>query len=160
MINKFFEDEKITEDDLYFMCYMVERISRTIHQRNKYTVNKIGYDELVRLISLADVLHCENPLKLVNEWIEEYRLEEGDFDITDVDKELVDNIPSEISIGKMYKRLIVQTLGEDEDYVQGMLRVYNSPITEILDDYSAAGYYAPSYIIKRAYEAGTFNAVG
>ena len=46
MKNKFFPDEDITENDLYFMCYMVERVARELHQRNKYVVNKIGYEEL------------------------------------------------------------------------------------------------------------------
>ncbi|WP_310602578.1 hypothetical protein [Anaerosporobacter sp.] len=160
MENKLFEDEEITEDDLYFMCYMIERVSRATHQRNCYTVNKIGYDSLVRLISSASILHCENPLKIEAEWIEEFGLEKGEFDVTNVDPHLVTEIPTATAIGKMYKRLIVQTLTEGEDYIQGLIRVYNSPITEVLDDYEAAGYYAPSYIIKRAYEAGTFNAVG
>ena len=65
MKNKFFPDEEITENDLYFVCYMIERIARELHQRNKYVVNKIGYDELVNKISVANVLHCENPLKIV-----------------------------------------------------------------------------------------------
>ena len=82
MKNKFFPDEEITENDLYFVCYMIERIARELHQRNKYVVNKIGYDELVNKISVANVLHCENPLKIVDEWIKEYNLEKGDFDIT------------------------------------------------------------------------------
>ena len=33
MTNIFFEDEKITKNDLYFVCYMIERISRKIHQK-------------------------------------------------------------------------------------------------------------------------------
>ncbi len=160
MENKLFGGEEVNENDLYFVCYMVERISRKIHQKNSYMINKIGYDELVRLISSASILHCENPLKIEDEWIKEFQLEKGSFDITDVDPDLVSVIPSPTAIGKVYKRLIVQTLSDDEDYVQGMIRVYNSPITDVLDDYNAAGYYAPSYIIKRAYEAGTFNAVG
>ena len=88
MKNKFFPDEEITENDLYFVCYMIERIARELHQRNKYVVNKIGYDELVNKISVANVLHCENPLKIVDEWIKEYNLEKGDFDISDVYKDL------------------------------------------------------------------------
>ena len=92
MKNKFFPDEEITENDLYFVCYMIERIARELHQRNKYVVNKIGYDELVNKISVANVLHCENPLKIVDEWIKEYNLEKGDFDITDVDKDLAEII--------------------------------------------------------------------
>ena len=75
MKNKFFPDEEITENDLYFVCYMIERIARELHQRNKYVVNKIGYDELVNKISVANVLHCENPLKIVDEWTKEYNLE-------------------------------------------------------------------------------------
>ena len=52
----------------------------------------------MRLISLANVLHCENPLKIEDEWIREYKLEKGNFDITDVDLELVDEIPSETHV--------------------------------------------------------------
>ena len=84
MTNKFFPDEDITENDLYFMCYIIERIARELHQRNKYVVNQIGYDVLVKKISVANVLHCENPLKIVDEWINDYNLERGDFDITNV----------------------------------------------------------------------------
>ena len=94
MTNKFFPEEQITENDLYFLCYMVERVARKLHQKNKYVVNSIPKDEWVRLISLANVLHCENPLKIENEWIEEYKLKKGNFDIADVDPELVDEIPA------------------------------------------------------------------
>ena len=98
MTNKFFPEEQITENDLYFLCYMIERVARKLHQKNKYVVNSIAKDEWVRLISLANVLHCENPLKIEDEWIREYKLEKGNFDITDVDLELVDEIPSETHV--------------------------------------------------------------
>lgn len=94
MTNRFFENEEITDNDLYFLCYMIERVARKLHQRNKYVVNCIEKEEWERLISLANVLHCENPLKIEDEWIEEYHLEKGDFDIAKVDTELVDEIPS------------------------------------------------------------------
>ena len=110
MTNKFFPEEQITENDLYFLCYMIERIARKLHQKNKYVVNSIAKDEWVRLISLANVLHCENPLKIEEEWIEEYKLVKGNFDIMDVDLELVDEIPSETQMGKVYTRLILSTL--------------------------------------------------
>ena len=54
MINKFFPEEQITENDLYFLCYMIERVARKLHQKNKYIVNSIAKDEWVRLISLAN----------------------------------------------------------------------------------------------------------
>lgn len=59
MINKYF-DEPIVENDLFFICFLIEKASRHIHQRNAYVVNKLGYDPLYHLISVANVLHCEN----------------------------------------------------------------------------------------------------
>lgn len=156
MTNIFFEDEEITDNDLYFLCYMIERVARKLHQRNSYVVNQISKAEWLRLISLANVLHCENPLKIEDEWIEEYHLEKGDFDITSVDPELVDQIPSATQIGKVYMRLILSTLQPGEDYIDGMIRVYNDEICEIIDNYNSSAYYEPSYVITRAYNDGTF----
>jgi len=42
MINKHFPDEEIEFDDLYFTCYMIERVARNLHQKNRYVVNAIG----------------------------------------------------------------------------------------------------------------------
>ena len=64
MKNKYFPDEEITMNDLYFVCYMIERVARHIKQKNKYVVNAIGKDELYHLLSCASTLHCENPEKV------------------------------------------------------------------------------------------------
>lgn len=125
-------------------------------KRNKYVVNHIDKDEWERLISLANVLHCENPLKIEDEWIEEYELKKGDFDITKVDAELVDEIPSPTQMGKVYMRLILSTLQPEEDYVDGLIRVYNDEICETIDNYNCSAYYEPSYVITRAYNDGGF----
>lgn len=156
MTNLFFPDEKITENDLYFLCYMIERIARKLHQRNKYVVNKITKEEWHRLISLANVLHCENPLKIESEWIELYELKNGNFDITNIDSELVTEIPSSTQMGKVYMRLILATLQPEEDYIDGMLRVYNDEICDTIDNYNSSAYYEPSYVITRAYNQGGF----
>lgn len=156
MTNQFFPEDEITTNDLYFICYMVERVARKIRQRNRYVVNEIGEKEWYRLISLADILHCENPLKIENEWIEEYGLANGTFDITKVDPTLVDEIPKATQIAKVYMRLIIATLKSGEDYVQGLLRVYNDDLCEIIDNYNSSAYYEPSYVITRAYYEGGF----
>ncbi len=156
MTNMFFKDEIITENDLYFICYMIERVSRCLHQRNVYVVNAVSPEEWRRLISLANVLHCENPLKVVDEWVEEYQLEGGNFDIEDVDKELVERIPSPTQIGKVYMRLIVDSLLPEEDYIDALIRVYNDEICLKIDDYNCSAYFEPSYVILRAYLNGGF----
>lgn len=156
MKNIFFEDEEVTKNDLFFLCYMIERVARKLHQRNRYVVDSIARDEWMRLISLANVMHCENPLKIEAEWIEDYGLQEGEFDITDVDRSLVDRIPTALDMGKVYTRLIVDTLQPGENYVDGLIRVYRDEICEVLDNYNAAAYYEPSYVVARAYNDGGF----
>ena len=110
----------------------------------------------MRLISRANVLHCENPLTIEHERIKEHKLAKGNFDITDVDSELVDEIPSETQMGKVYTRLILSTLQPTEDYIDGMIRVYNDEICDTLDNYNSSAYYEPSYVITRAYNNGGF----
>lgn len=47
--------------------------------KNKYVVNKIGKEELYHLISVANVLYSENPLKVEEEWINDYELKDSAF---------------------------------------------------------------------------------
>ena len=156
MTNKYFEDEAITENDLFFVCYMIERVARKLHQHNKYVVNTIGYDELYHLMSVANVLHSSNPKQVEEDWINDYMLEKGDFDITLVNRELCYKIPTELDMGKVYSRLIVDTALPNEDYVSGIIRVYNNEICETIDNYNGSAYYEPSYVIARAYNEGGF----
>jgi hypothetical protein len=119
-------------------------------------VNTIGREALYHLISVANVLHCENPLKVENDWIKDYNLESGDYDITKVDREFAEIIPTPLEMGELYQRLIVDTMTVAEDYVDGILRVYNDPICDVIDNYNCSAFYEPSYVIARAYQAGGF----
>ena len=156
MTNIYFPDEEITRDDVKFICYMIERVARRLHQESSYVVKKLGKENLNHLISVANVLHCKNPLDVEDEWIDEYRLEEGNLDITDVDYDLVDRIPTALQIGKVYERLIHDTAMSNETEVEGIIRVYNDEICEKIDNYNCSAYYEPSYVIARAYYQGGF----
>lgn len=113
-------------------------------------VNYISREEWERIISLASVFHSENPLKIENEWIEEYQLDQGDFDIADVYTELVEVLPSGTQMGKVYMRLILSTQKPGKDFVESMIRVYNDEICDVIDNYNCSAYYEPSYVITRA----------
>lgn len=156
MKNIYFPDEEIKKNDVYFICYMIERVARKLHQRNKYVVNEIGKENLEHLISVANVLHAENPLAVEDDWIEEYDLAEGNVDVTAVDPELVTTIPSAIQMGKVYQRLIYDTMLPGESEVEGIIRVYNDEICDVIDNYNCSAYYEPSYVIARAYQNGGF----
>ncbi len=156
MTNKYFPEEKIQTNDLYFICYMIERVARKLHQKNCFVVNSIGKDGLEHLISVAKVLHAKNPEEVEDEWIEEYGLSKGDFDIALVDRDLVEKIPSATQMGKVYQRLISDTLQQGETEVDGIFRVYNDSLCDVIDNYNCSAYYEPSYVIARAYYQGGF----
>ena len=157
MTNIYFPDEEVTVNDLYFVCYMVERIARQLKQSNKYVVNTLGKQALREKLSLANVLHCDNPDAVAYDWIEAYGLQLGEYDVSKVNPRYTNHIPTATQMGKVYSRLVVSTLQEGEDYADGMIRVYNHPICEIIDDYNSSAYYEPSYVLTRSYWAGSFN---
>ena len=47
-------------------------------------------------------------------------------------------------------------LEANEDYIDGILRVYNNPICDVIDNYNCSAFYEPSYVIARAYQNGGF----
>lgn len=157
MKNVFFPDEEITENDLYFICSLIERTARQLRQANKYVVNGMGERGLSEKLSIANVLHSVNPLAATQQIIEDYNLQPGTHDVTVVNPALVDTIPTPLQMGKVYTRLILSTLRPDEDYVQGIIRVYNNEICTIIDNYNGSAYYEPSYVQTRAYNQGSFN---
>lgn len=157
MKNIYFPDEEVTTDDLFFVCSLIERVARELKQTNRYVVNTIGKERLRQKLSLAGVLHCENPQAVVQQVSEEANLQKGTFNITDIDHTLVTQIPTPLDMGKVYSRLILSTNQKDKDYAEGIIRVYNNPICQIIDNYNGSAYYEPSYVLTRSYFNGAFN---
>ena len=155
MNNKYFPDEEIGFNDIYFVCYMIERIARKLHQHNRYVVERMGENGLYRQLSLASTTHCLNPLQVEDEWIEEYHMEKGTFDITNINLSYTDKVPSPTQMGKVYARLI-QSVSNPDNLLQVFRQVYNSPVSDTIDNHNCSAYYAPSYVQTRAYFNGVF----
>jgi len=66
MTNIYFPDEEVTVNDLYFVCYMVERIARQLKQPNKYVVNTLVWEfqlkDRIVGVWVDEVKLCENSL--------------------------------------------------------------------------------------------------
>lgn len=59
-------------------------------------------------------------------------------------------------MGKAYTRFIIDTLSTNENYVDGIIRVYNNDICDVIDNYNCSAFYEPSYVIARTYQNGGF----
>lgn len=144
------EDKKY--NDLFFLCSLIEYIARKTKNKRRVIVNALGKDELQHIYELADVYHSENIDKLTHELINEYHIANGTFD----NIENIQPVPTHWDIGKVYKRLIIAVCeNKNISLVDGLIDVYNSSISDDIDNYRSSMYYEnPSYLFA-SYKAGS-----
>jgi len=139
------EDKK--SNDLFYVCSVIDYIARKTRNTRKDTVNSLGTVNIHKLYRLADVYHCENIEKVTDEFISDAAIQTGDFDnITSCDYK----VPTCWEIGRVYSRLIKQVANEQKkDNINTLFEVYNSWITESIDNYNSDMYYSnPDYIFQ------------
>lgn len=156
MNNIYFPDEQIGFNDIFFVCYMIERTARHLMQPNRYVVERMGKEGLERQLSIANTNHCLNPNQVVSDWTDEYGLTQGDFDVTLIDPQFTEKFPTDVQMGKVYARLAESVATADDNLAATIIKIYESPICATIDNYNTGAYYEPSYIQTRAYYAGTF----
>ena len=110
-------------------------------------VNKLNNENLSRIYEYADVYHCENIEKIAEEFIAEATITPGVYDNEAACKY---EVPSYWDIGKVYQRLITMVCNEKkQDVISCLINVYNSFISEVIEDYNCSMYYEnPSYIYE------------
>ena len=77
MKNIYFPDEDILEDDLFYVCFIIEKIARLAKQPVSYIVRQIGEKNLYHLLSCAQALHCDNPEKVARECVNDYAIQKN-----------------------------------------------------------------------------------
>lgn len=148
--------ENPKENDLFFLCSLIEYIGRRTKNQRGLIVNALGKKELQHIYDYADVYHCENIDKVSDELTEKHRILEGHYDnIADARYA----IPSHWDIGKVYQRLILDVAhATGSDVIETLMVVYNSWITRKIDNYNSSMYYEnPSYLFE-SYKEGAVLA--
>ncbi|MBP3487930.1 MAG: hypothetical protein J6K53_05995 [Roseburia sp.] len=135
------------DNDLFYTCSLIDYIARKTKNTRSDVVNKLGKERLEKIYDLADVYHCDNVERVSDDFIEEARIESGNYDNVGQCRY---SIPSYWDIGKVYKRLIKQVCENDNiSVIDALLKVYNSFISPKIDDYNSSVYYEnPSYIYE------------
>jgi hypothetical protein len=148
MINR----EAQTENNIFFVCSLIEYIARATKNTRKNVVNQLGREEIAHYFELADVYHCENIDKLTAELTSKHHIETGIFNN---EASCRYTPPSYFDIAKVYKRLIVSIMQyKSISFTDALIEVYNSWITEKIDDYNSSMYYeSPDYVFQ-SYIAG------
>lgn len=139
--------ESTKDNDLFFVCGLIDYIARRTKNKRADIVNWLGRERLQKIYSLADVYHSDNIDRVSDDFIKETPIPDGTFDNV---AECKYAIPSHWDIAKVYKRLIRQVAQEEQiDAVDALIKVYNSFLSEKIDDYNSSLYYEnPSYLFE------------
>ena len=139
--------ESKKDNDLFYTCSLIDYIARKTKNIRADIVNNLGKKNLEKIYDLADVYHCDNIDSVSEEFIEKCNIQDGKFDNGGECKYA---IPTYWDIGKVYKRLIKQVSEIEEiPVIDALIKVYNSFISEKIDDYNSSVYYEnPSYIFE------------
>ena len=133
---------------IYFLhADLIDYIARKTKNKRADVVNTLGEERIRKIYDLADVYHCDNIERVSDDFICESGMEDGTFDNV---KMCGYAIPSHWDIGKVYKRLI-KSVSEYEkiDVIDALMKIYNSFISEKIDDYNSSMYYEnPSYLLE------------
>ncbi len=143
------------EDDLFFVCTIIECVARTTHNKPKDIVAKISDSELIHELKVASVNHCLSFEQICDEWIEKFHIQNGKFENI---SECKYNVPTETSIGRVYQTLISNVCESDEELISTIRRVYNSFISDEISNFNSNVYYSNPDYIKCSYEAGELLA--
>ena len=138
----------VNKDDLFFVCTMIEYVSRTTHNRSRDVVARMSDEELMHQLRVANVNHCLSFEQVCDEWIEQF----------DIKESCKYKVPAVTSIGKVFQRLILSVHKEDINLIEDIRKVYNSFISDEISDYNSSLYCSNPDYIKCSYEAGTILA--
>lgn len=133
------------ENNLYYICSMIEYIGRKTHNKVKDVLSYINKKDIKHELDVASVNHCLSFEQVSDEWIEKYKIKNGTFDNMTTCKF---EIPSYTSIGKVYLELILSVSNKD-NIIENIYNVYNSFISDAISNFNSSMYYSnPSYILN------------
>lgn len=123
------------ENDLYYATSMVEYVGRKTKNSRTLIVQKLGMDGIRYLIDFADVNHCLSFEQVSDELIEDYKIQNGNFNSVDACKF---EVPSATRIGKVYARLIESLSESEEQYAEKMYEVFTSDLPDAISDFNSS----------------------
>ena len=141
--------ENNLKNNLFFVCSLIELLSRNTNNKKEYIVNKLGIDRITKIYNLAEVYHSENIDKIVQELIDECDIKIGNYKL-----KIKDNKPTFWEIGRVYQQLILNITNNEANYIEVLIKDLSSWIIEKIDNYDSSLYYENSDYIYNCYIEG------
>ena len=125
-------------DDVFFVCCIIEHTARKTKNKRGKILNTIGRIGLLKELKDAEISHCLAFDRNVEDWVENYKITEGDFDTISNCKYF---IPSSTDIGYQYARLI-QELNKGEEISETFERVFDNFLSDRISNFNSSFFSA------------------
>ena len=140
----------MTNNDLFYVCSLIEYIARQTKNKRKVVVNCLGIDGIKKQLHDASVNHCLPFEQVGDEVINDYKIPMGNFDsITNCKYK----VPSFQDIGKLYAILVESSI-ENGDFSTEVMNIFSSFISDEISRFNTDLYYQNPDYIKCSYKAG------
>lgn len=137
-------------NDLFFVCSLIEYIGRKTKNRRADVIDHLG-DDLVRIYKYADVFHCKPIEKAADDFIQKDAIPDGTYDnLSNCNY----TIPDYWDIGEVFARLI-EDCYEEENVISGIKSVYKSWIADQILNFNSDLYYQSRDYLAACYKEGT-----
>lgn len=134
---------KVNENDLFYICSLIESVSRKSGNSKADIVDTLGEKKLRRLYRFANINHCLPIEQVTQEVIK-------DNQIVCQEKISQSRKQSVWDSGHIYQRLIVDTMNGN-DWLSKMKEIYHSWICKYLDNDKKPIYWQPRSYIRECY---------
>lgn len=142
------------KDALYFVCYLIEGLSRATRNTKNDLIKYIDLTYLKHIYEFHDVYHCLPYDHLIGEQQEKLHIRPGRFN---AEKRCNYKVPTVSSIARVYNRVLLKLTDEQDNIdilLTKLIEMYNSPICNKVDDFNTAMYYSPTEYIAECFKQG------
>lgn len=137
------------KDYLFYLCSLIEYISRKTKNHRGDVVKIIGREELQRLYNLASVNHCLSFEQVSDEVIRKCNIFNGEYDTVSNCKH---EVPSYKDIGANYKRIILNV--NNGEVIDTLYDVFTSFISDVMSNFNSDFYYQNDSYMTACYLDG------
>ena len=148
------------KDNLYYLCCIIEYLGRLTNNKRDYIVNIVGKKNIKYIYENSQILHCEQIKDVCKQIIEECKIKNGNYNIKDYAN---DKPPRVFAIGKLYSKLIIKLLEDDNDdnicnrtdyIINKSIEVLNSWLILKITNFNSSLYYSVIDYLKECYLQG------
>lgn len=138
------------KNDLFYVCSLIEYISRETKNRRGEVVKRIGRKGIEKLLHDAEMNHCLSFEEVSDEVITYYKIPDGDFE---PEKGSPYTIPGAQDIGKLYA-IMIEDLSKPGGEIDELISVFTSFISDAISNFRSDLYYQNPDYLECCYREG------